>query len=135
MKEQILKELTFTCKQEIHYLAMVSLFWFAQYVYFPYQTIFLTARGADSAFTGKIVGAYGISQLILRFPIGLCADSVGRHKYFIMAGALASRTASVFRVFWCNGAGFLVANLFSGLLRLLQLPASAAVKVQGSGFP
>ncbi|GLC82139.1 MFS transporter [Lacrimispora brassicae] len=115
MKEQILKELTFTRKQEIHYLAMVSLFWFAQYVYIPYQTIFLTASGAGSAFTGMIVGAYGISQLVLRFPIGLYADSVGRHKYFIMAGALASGTASVFRVFWCNGAGFLVANLFSGL--------------------
>ncbi len=115
MKEQILKEHTFTRKQEIHYLAMVSLFWFAQYVYIPYQTPFLTAAGAGSAFTGMVVGAYGISQLILRFPIGLCADSVGRHKYFIMAGALASGTASVFRVVWCNGPGFLVANLFSGL--------------------
>ncbi len=115
MKQQTLKELTFTRRQEIHYLAMVSLFWFAQYVYIPYQTTFLTAVGAGSAFTGMIVGAYGISQLLLRFPIGLCADSVGRHKYFIMAGALASGTASVFRVFWCNGTGFLVANLFSGL--------------------
>ncbi|WP_312504090.1 MFS transporter [Lacrimispora sp.] len=115
MKEQTLNQLTFSRKQEIHYLAMVSLFWFAQYVYIPYQTTFLTASGASSAFTGMVVGAYGISQLLLRFPIGLCADSVGRHKYFIMAGAIASGTASVFRVFWCNGAGFLAANFFSGL--------------------
>ncbi|WP_395547833.1 MULTISPECIES: MFS transporter [unclassified Lacrimispora] len=115
MKEQTLKQLPFTRKQEINYLAMVSLFWFAQYVYIPYQTTFLTASGASSTFTGMVVGAYGISQLVLRFPIGICADSVGRHKYFIMAGAIASGTASVFRVFWCNGTGFLVANFFSGL--------------------
>lgn len=115
MKEQTLNQLPFTRKQEINYLAMVSLFWFAQYVYIPYQTTFLTASGASSAFTGMVVGAYGISQLALRFPIGICADSVGRHKYFIMAGAIASGTASLFRVFWCNGTGFLVANFFSGL--------------------
>ena len=115
MKEHTLNQLPFTRKQEINYLAMVSLFWFAQYVYIPYQTTFLTASGASSAFTGMVVGAYGISQLVLRFPIGICADSVGRHKYFIMAGAIASGTASVFRVFWCNGTGFLAANFFSGL--------------------
>ncbi len=115
MKEQTLNQLTFTRKQEIRYLAIVSLFWFAQYVYIPYQTTFLTASGVGSALIGMVVGAYGISQLLLRFPIGLCADSVGRHKYFIMAGALASGTASVFRVLWCNGTGFLIANLFSGL--------------------
>lgn len=115
MKGKTLNELTFTRKQEIHFLAMVSLFWFAQYVYIPYQTTYLTLKGVGSAFTGMVVGAYGISQLLFRFPIGLCADSAGRHKAFIMAGTLASGLASVFRIFWCNGPGFLVANLFSGL--------------------
>lgn len=115
MNGQTLNEQIFTRKQEIPFLAMVSLFWFAQYVYVPYQTTFLTVCGASSTFIGIILGAYGISQLLLRFPVGLCADSVGRHKYFIMAGAMASGIASVFRVFWCNGTGFLIANLFSGL--------------------
>ncbi|MEY8351851.1 MFS transporter [Lachnospiraceae bacterium 54-53] len=115
MKESALKEFTFTRKQEIRYLAMVSLFWFAQYVYIPYQTTFLTLKGVSSTFTGMVLGAYGISQMLLRFPIGLCADSMGRHKVFIMAGTLASGLASVFRILWCNGPGFLAANFFSGM--------------------
>ncbi len=115
MKGQKLNEQTFTRKQEINFLAMVSLFWFAQYIYIPYQTTYLTFLGVSSAFTGMVLGAYGITQLVFRFPIGLCADSIGRHKYFIMAGTLFSGLASLFRIFIGDGMGFLVANLFSGL--------------------
>ena len=96
-------------------MAIVTLFWFAQYVYIPYQTTYLTGIGVASSTVGGIVGAYGITQMLLRLPVGLSADRVGRHKLFIMAGALAAGTASLIRVFWCNGTGFLIANLFSGL--------------------
>lgn len=115
MKGQKLSEQTFTRKQEINFLAMVSLFWFAQYIYIPYQTTYLTFLGVSSAFTGMVLGAYGITQLVFRFPIGLCADSIGRHKCFIMAGTLFSGLASLFRIFMGDGMGFLIANLFSGL--------------------
>lgn len=115
MKEEAMKEFAFTGRQEAYFLAMVSLFWFAQYVYIPYQTTYLNLLGVGSTFTGMVVGAYGISQMLLRFPVGLCADSAGRHKAFLMAGTFAAGLASVFRIFWCNGTGFLVANLFSGL--------------------
>lgn len=104
----------FTRKQEISFLLMVSLFWFAQYIYIPYQTTYLTLGGVSSSFTGIVVGAYGVSQLILRFPVGLCADFAGRHKRFLMAGTFFAGLASVFRIFGGNGMGFLVANLFSG---------------------
>lgn len=115
MKGQRLNKQTFTRKQEIRFLAMVSLFWFAQYIYIPYQTTYLNLLGVSSAFTGMVLGAYGITQLVFRFPIGLCADSIGRHKCFIMAGTLFSGLASLFRIFLGDGMGFLVANLFSGL--------------------
>ncbi|MDF2886989.1 MAG: transporter [Lacrimispora sp.] len=115
MKGQTLNKQTFTRKQEINFLAMVSLFWFAQYIYIPYQTTYLTFLGVSSAFIGMVLGAYGITQLVFRFPIGLCADSIGRHKCFIVAGTLFSGLASLFRIFLGDAMGFLVANLFSGL--------------------
>lgn len=62
-----------------------------------------------------VVGAYGITQLLLRFPVGLCADRIGRHKFFILTGALSSGMASLFRMWHCNAAGFLIGNLLSGL--------------------
>ncbi|BCJ96700.1 MFS transporter [Anaerocolumna cellulosilytica] len=101
--------------QEATFLSMVVLFWFAQYVYIPYQTMFLAACGVTSSFAGIIVGAYGISQLILRLPVGLLADTAGLHKPFILLGCLASGAASLLRIFTPGGTGFLIANLFSGL--------------------
>lgn len=101
--------------QEVIFLSAVTLFWFAQYVYIPYQATYLTGIGAAGSAVGTVVGAYGVSQLVLRLPAGICADRLGRHKPFIMAGALASGLASLFRVFLCDEAGFLAANLMSGL--------------------
>ena len=59
--------------QNMILLAIVALFWFAQYVYIPYQTTYLTAAGAAGNVVGIVVGAYGISQLVLRLPAGVCA--------------------------------------------------------------
>lgn len=105
----------FSKKDEIIFLISVSFFWFAQYVYIPYQTIYLTSIKITTSFIGIIVGAYGISQMLLRFPVGLSADIVRKHKYFIMIGGMSSGFASLFRILFPNGFGFLVANLFSGL--------------------
>ena len=105
----------FSKKDEIIFLISVSFFWFAQYVYIPYQTIYLTSINVTTSFIGIIVGAYGISQMLLRLPVGLSADIVRKHKYFIMIGGLSSGVASLFRIIIPNGFGFLVANLFSGL--------------------
>lgn len=100
--------------QEFIFLAIVSLFWFAQYVYMPHQTTFLTSFGIAGSFIGIIIGAYGVSQLLLRLPVGLMADTVGRHKLFILIGALSSGLASLIRVIAPGGLGFLVGNLLSG---------------------
>lgn len=110
-----MEEIKFTKKQEINFFVIISLFWFAQYVYIPYQTTFLTWRGITGSFIGIIIGAYGISQMLFRLPMGILADSVGRHKYFIMAGTFFAGSASFIRIFAQNGTGFLIANLLSGL--------------------
>lgn len=94
---------------------IVILFWFAQYVYIPYQTPFLTTIGVSASAIGVIVGAYGISQMVMRLPVGLMADHVGKHKRFIIMGGLFAGIGSLFRVAMPNEAGFLIANLFSGL--------------------
>lgn len=94
---------------------IVMLFWFAQYVYIPYQTPFLNGIGVSAGTVGVIVGAYGISQLVMRLPVGLMADHVGKHKRFIILGGLFAGLGSLCRILMPNGTGFLIANLFSGL--------------------
>lgn len=96
-------------------LIIVALFWFAQYVYIPQQTPYLTLAGLNAGFIGTIVGAYGISQMLLRIPVGVMADLAGRHKRFICIGTISTALASCCRIFLPAASGFLAGNLLSGL--------------------
>lgn len=101
-------------RQQWLLLIIVVLFWFAQYIYVPFQAPYLTGIQVSAAFIGIIVGAYGVTQMTLRLPIGVLADCRGRHKGFIFLGALMAGGASALRVLFPSGAGFLAANLLSG---------------------
>ena len=101
-------------KQKILFIAVIF-FWFAQYVYIPYQTPYLTMIQTSTSFIGIIIGTYGISQMVLRLPVGLLADYRNKHKMIMLVGALSSGCASLFRILLNNGIGFLIGNLFSGL--------------------
>lgn len=101
-------------KQQLLFIAVIF-FWFAQYVYIPYQTPYLTMIQTSASFIGIIIGTYGISQMLLRLPVGLLADYRNKHKMIMLVGALSSGCASLFRILLNNGIGFLIGNLFSGL--------------------
>ncbi len=101
--------------KELLFLVIVSLFWFAQYVYVPYQTVFLTSQGVTVSFVGIIIGAYGLSQLILKIPLGYQADISNKNHLFIIIGTLLSGMASSIRILAPNKEGFLVANILSGV--------------------
>ena len=53
---------------------VTALFWFAQYVYVPFLTPYLLSLSITATVTGVIVGAYGVTQMLLRIPLGLALD-------------------------------------------------------------
>ena len=63
-------------------------FWFSLYVYVPILPVHTESLGASAAMVGTVVSAYAVAQLVLRIPIGIWADSLGRRKPFIVAGLL-----------------------------------------------
>ncbi|MEI2404490.1 MFS transporter [Niallia taxi] len=95
-------------------LWIVAFFWFAQYVYVPYQTTYLLLAHISSNLVGAIIGAYGISQLLLRLPVGVLADLSSNHKFFIILGAFLAGAASFMRILLPDEVGFLMANILSG---------------------
>ncbi len=95
-------------------LWIVVCFWFAQYVYIPFQTTYLLLAHISSNLVGIIIGAYGISQLLLRLPVGILADLSSNHKFFIILGSFFAGAASVFRILLPDEVGFLIANILSG---------------------
>lgn len=102
-------------------LICVGAFWYAQYIYTPFQTPYLTSIKVSADLIGIIVGAYGITQMLLRLPMGVLADCRNNHKIFIILGGIASGGASLFRVLLNNAAGFLMGNLCSGLASALWI--------------
>lgn len=101
-------------KKETMLLLTIVCFWFALYVYIPYQTPYLTALGVSAGAIGTVVGAYGVMQLILRLPVGTMADYAGRHKPFVLLGTLLTAAACAVRFLLPDGTGFLIANVISG---------------------
>lgn len=96
-------------------LIIVALFWFAQYVYIPFQNPYLAMCNVSANMIGIIIGAYGISQCLLRLPLGIFADSIGKHKCFIFLGVIFSSIASCIRIIMEPQSGFFIANILSGI--------------------
>ena len=101
--------------QNTKLLVIIALFWFAQYIYVPNTAPYLLAQKVTADFVGIIVGVYGCVQMSLRFPMGILADWLGKHKLIIIVGCAFSGGASVVRILESTGNGFLIANIMSGV--------------------
>jgi len=65
---------------------VVAFFWFSLYAYVPYVTPYADYLGASMRMMGLIAGAYGLTQMIIRFPLGIFSDKIGRRKVFVQLG-------------------------------------------------
>lgn len=90
-------------------------FWFSLYVYNPFMTPFLLGLGLTASLVGTIVGAYGFTQMLVRFPLGLSADRLKKHRVFIIAGMALSLVACVLRLLLPSAVPMLLANILSGV--------------------
>ena len=70
--------------------AAIFLFWVSLYVFVPGLPVYAESMGASLSVVGAIVGSYAIAQLLLRVPLGIWADVLGRRKPFILMGFLAA---------------------------------------------
>ena len=69
------------------FLAVTALFWFAMYTYVPiFSTIRRTHLGGSLSMAGLVVGAYGVTQMVIRIPLGFTSDRLGRRKPFVIIG-------------------------------------------------
>ena len=111
------------------YIATV-LFWCSLYVYVPVLGTYCAMMGSSYIMIGTILSSYGFVQLILRIPIGMLSDRIGKRKLFMLAGlgcsivsglvfffgktppmmllgrSLAGVSAATWAVFMVNFAGF-----------------------------
>lgn len=60
------------------------------YLYVPVLAVHAENLGASAGLVGVVVGSYGFAQLLLRIPVGVLSDRVGRRKPFILLGIVAT---------------------------------------------
>ncbi|MCL1863535.1 MAG: MFS transporter [Defluviitaleaceae bacterium] len=78
---------------------VTAFFWFSLYAYVPYVAPYASYMGADLRLIGLITGAYGFTQMVIRFPLGLFSDKIGKRKIFVLLG-MAFAAAAGFVVFF-----------------------------------
>jgi MFS family permease len=89
------------------FYVITSFFWFSLYAYVPYVTPFGEEMGADMRLLGLIAGSYGFTQMVVRFPLGLLSDRLGKRKIFVLGGLLFA-AVSGFVVFLFPSPGMLL---------------------------
>lgn len=68
----------------------IALFWGSLYVYYPTLAPYAKSLGANLAQVGLIVGSYGLTQALLRIPLGLYADWRGIRRPIALLGCAVS---------------------------------------------
>jgi MFS family permease len=74
-------------------------FWGAVYIYMPILPPYAQMVGGSLQAVGVVMGAYGLSQLLLRFPLGIWLDYLGSRKPFIILGLILDGAASLGLIF------------------------------------
>lgn len=94
---------------------IMILYWFSLYTYIPFQVPYLYALNVTPSIVGIILGLYGASQMILRFPFGIISDYFGKYKIFIVLGSLLSAVSCIIKIVYPSANGFLVGNILTGV--------------------
>lgn len=90
---------------------VTALFWCSLYAYVPQLGSFAKNLGASYRMIGFIAGSYGISQTLLRIPLGIASDMLGKRKIFIVLGSLVT-VVSAFPIFVAPSPVTLLAGRF-----------------------
>ncbi|MFD0695478.1 MFS transporter [Paenibacillus sp. GCM10027628] len=93
------------------------LFWMSMYTSVPIMAPYVEFLGGSHQLAGWIVGMYGISQMLLRIPVGVLSDRFHKRKLFITFGLLFTGL---------SGLGLWMTKDFTWILLLRALAGAAA---------
>jgi MFS family permease len=108
------------------YVVAVLLYWISLYLYLPTLPSYVQRRSDSLALVGVVLAQYGLWQALIRLPLGIASDWLGRRKPFILAGILLSALGA-----WLLGqaetaSGLLVGRAVTGLAAGTWVPLVAA---------
>lgn len=81
------------------YVAAVFLYWFSLYLYVPTLPTYAKSKSSDLEAVGLVLSMYGLWQAVVRLPLGIASDWLGRRKPFIVGGFVLTALGA-----WVMGA-------------------------------
>ncbi|MDD9271995.1 MFS transporter [Paenibacillus sp. GCM10023248] len=99
------------------FCAVTLLFWMSMYTSVPIMAPYVEFLGGSHQLAGWIVGMYGISQMLLRIPVGIMSDRFHKRKLFITFGLFFTAI---------GGLGLWITKDFTWILVLRALAGAAA---------
>jgi len=95
---------------------MVSCFWLAIYIYAPIFGVYLQHIGFSYSAIGIILGSYGITQVLLRLPLGILSDFLQHiRKHLLVGGFIMAFASNLIFVFLDSFIMVLIARLLVGM--------------------
>jgi MFS family permease len=91
------------------YIAADFMYWMALYLYVPTLPVYVQTKTDNLALVGVILAMYGLWQALIRLPLGIAADWLGRRKPFILIGFALTALGA-----WWMGASGTVSGLLVG---------------------
>jgi len=104
---------------ERRFLVLSGLRWLPTGMLIPVTAVFMLSRGLSLAQLGLAMGAQSVAVLLLELPTGGLADSHGRRRVLLVAGALEVASLAWF-VSSHSLAGFVGAWVLQGVFRALD---------------
>ncbi|GIN98364.1 putative MFS-type transporter YxlH [Siminovitchia terrae] len=103
-------------KVHFNFHAAIFCFWFSIYIYAPLFSIYLESVGFSYTEVGIILGAYGVSQILLRFPLGILSDILHDiRKSLLIGGFICSFISCIIFVFFESFWGVFLARILTGI--------------------
>ncbi|MBW7473209.1 MFS transporter [Paenibacillus oenotherae] len=71
------------------FVIVTLLYWTNMYIYVPILPPYMQESGYSAMLIGIVLGSYGFTQMLIRFPLGLLSDKLHKRKPFLMIGMLS----------------------------------------------
>ena len=94
------------------FCAAIFFYWTALYLYVPILPVYAQSLGASLSMVGVVIASYALPQLLLRIPIGVWSDALGRRKPFVAGGIVVTSVGAL-------GLGLAPTPWFLGLARVV----------------
>ncbi|MFB9273521.1 MFS transporter [Cohnella cellulosilytica] len=104
------------------FAAATILYWTTLYIYVPILSPYLNDRGLSMGWIGFILGSYGITQIIIRFPLGVYSDAMTRRKPFLVIGMVAGLVSCLLFLLPGTWGGPLSGRLMAGVSAAAWVP-------------